>query len=95
MNELKKFFFLKGSAVYKVLYLVSAIFLILTIFGGLASLYLMLFGHHDMKYIGYGCFIATISSFVSCLFMFGLCYIVYVIKTYIDPEEDSEDKFEE
>lgn len=88
---MKEFFNLRGSAVFRVLSVISGIALGLTILMFAIGLLVGIFGEHETKMIGWTLVGFSISSFISCLFMFGFCYLIKVAKTY-DKEAQEESK---
>lgn len=85
------FFNLRGAAVFRVLSLISAIALGLTILLFVIGLMMGFFGEHETKAIGWTMVGFSISSFISCLFMFGFCYLIKIAKSY-DKDEQEDNK---
>lgn len=86
-----EFFNLKGSVVYRVLHLVSSIMLWLTILACCVSLLALVFGDGGAsKGVAFGCLIASFTSFIYCLFMYGFCYLIKVANAYDKEEQDDE-----
>ena len=85
------FFDLRGSAVFRVLSVIANIALGLTILLFAIGLMMGFFGRHETSAIRWAMVGFSISSFISCLFMFGFCYLIKVAKAY-DKEEQEDDK---
>lgn len=88
METINDFFNMKGEAVYKVLRAISTILLVLSIISVFASIVGMAVANRSEELIADICFIASLSSCVSSLFMFGFCYVIYILKTYVEPKEN-------
>lgn len=85
------FFNLRGAAVFRVLSLISVIALGLTILLFVIGLMMGFFGEQETKAIGWAMVGFSISSFFSCLFMFGFCYLIKIAKSY-DKDEQEDNK---
>lgn len=85
------FFGLRGSAVFRVLSVIANIALGLTILLFAIGLMMGFFGEHETKAIGWAMVGFSISSFISCLFMFGFCYLIKIAKAY-DKDEQEDNK---
>jgi membrane protein implicated in regulation of membrane protease activity len=85
------FFNLRGAAVFRVLSVISAIALGLTLLLFVIGLMLGFFGEQEAKAIGWVMVGFSISSFISCLFMYGFCYLIKVAKSY-DKDEQEDNK---
>lgn len=88
MND---FFNLRGTAVFRVLSLISTVALWLTILLFAIGLMMGFFGEQETKAIGWAMVGFSISSFISCLFMFGFCYLIKIAKSY-DKDEQEDNK---
>lgn len=85
------FFGLRGSAVFRVLSVIANIALGLTILLFAIALMMGFFGEHETSAIGWAMVGFSISSFISCLFMFGFCYLIKIAKAY-DKDEQEDNK---
>lgn len=85
------FFDLRGSAVFRVLSVIANIALGLAILLFAIGLMMGFFGRHETSAIGWALVGFSISSFISCLFMFGFCYLIKVAKSY-DKEAQEDDE---
>lgn len=85
------FFGLRGSAVFRVLSVIANIALGLTILLFAIGLMMGFFGEQETKAIGWAMVGFSISSFISCLFMFGFCYLIKIAKAY-DKDEQEDNK---
>ena len=88
MND---FFNLRGAAVFRVLSFISTVALGLTILLFAIGLMMGFFGEHETSAIGWAMVGFSISSFISCLFMFGFCYLIKIAKAY-DKDEQEDNK---
>lgn len=80
------FFNLRGAAVFRVLSLISTVALWLTILLFAIGLMMGFFGEQETKAIGWAMVGFSISSFISCLFMFGFCYLIKVANIFMEAQ---------
>ena len=88
METIKDFFYLNGEVLYKVLYITTSILLALTGITFVVSSFNIMVDRGEELFIDKIYFFASISSFISCLFMYGFCYLVKIAKTYDNGEEN-------